>query len=145
MEGDAMGKKEILKIRCSDGRSRKPGDIRGNWVHEIRQPGGILFPDLCALSISGSEQTSEMTMLFAIDTMVALKKPEEIILVYHTHCGAADVMNFSESDVRNKHLAWKKRLSERYPGVTVRVLKESHSECGENHFGHEELWLHEVA
>ncbi len=140
-----MRKKEILKIRCSDGRSRKPGDIRGNWVHEIRQPGGILFPDLCALSIAGSEQTSEMTMLIAIDTMVQLKKPEEIILVYHTHCGAADAIGVSEADIKTKYLAWKKRLSERYPSITIRILKESHSECGENHFGHEELAFPEAA
>ncbi len=134
-------KREVLKIRCSDGRSRKPHEIRGNWIHEIRQPGGILFPDLCALALPGSEQTSEMSLLFAIDTMVKLKKPEEIILVYHTHCGAADTIGLNEREVHAKHMYWREKLAMMYPAINVRILYEVHSECGEHHHGHTEVTL----
>jgi hypothetical protein len=107
----------VLKIRCSDGRSRKPDHIRCDWVHEIRMPGGLLFPDLCAHSVYGREQTfalstpidlaiqsqinelrslitpetgrviGELVILLAIATMVDLKKPERIILVTTTTAG----------------------------------------------------------
>lgn len=47
-KGASLNRRNRLKIRCSDGRSRKPDRLRGDFIHEIRLPGGILFPDLCA-------------------------------------------------------------------------------------------------
>ncbi len=160
---------EVLKIRCSDGRSRKPGDIRDKWVHEIRLPGGILFPNLCAQSfLERCEQTFEMSalvddeiqsrfhiliesitpetglvigeiiVLLAIKTMMDLKQVEEIILVYHTHCGAGDALGLKESDIYDICLKWQFLLCKLYP-VRIRILKEEHSVCGEHHFGHSEL------
>lgn len=132
-------KQDVLQIRCSDGRSRKSHEIRSNWVHEIRHPGGILFPDLCALANPGSEQTAEMSLLFAIDTMVQLKKPSEIICVFHTHCGAADAIGLTAQEIHAKHILWQDKLAKRYPDIKVRILHEAHSECGEYHHGHTEV------
>ncbi len=134
-------KRQILQIRCSDGRSRKPHEIRGNWIHEIRHPGGILFPDLCALALPGSEQTSEMSLLFAINLMVERKQPDEIILVSHTHCAVAEAIGLSEHQVHAKHMFWCEKLAKMYPAIKVRILHEAHSECGEHHHGHVEVTL----
>jgi len=162
-------KDDTLQIRCSDGRSRKANHIRCDWVHEIRLPGGILFPDLCAHSLTGREQTfamsapidadietkmeelfslitpetgrviGELILLLAIKTMVDLKKPRKILLVYHSHCGAADTIGLSEFDVRAKLQAWRDNLKSYYPTAEVSLLRETHSECGEHHHGHEEV------
>jgi hypothetical protein len=164
-------KDDVLLVRCSDGRSQTPDHIRKDLVHEFRAPGGPLFSDFCAHSISirGSEQTfvmstpidveiqtkinllislltpetgqliGELVMLLVIKTMVDLKKPKGIILVYHSYCGAADAIGLSELEVRAKLQALRGKLSLFYPTIEVTVLKETHSECGEHHHGHEQV------
>lgn len=163
-------RRDILKTFCCDGRNRKANEFIHDLVHEIRLPGGILFPDLCAHSLPGNMQTSEMSddpvqvlinnkikellprmrkenayvfgeiiLWFAINTMVCLKEPEEIVLVFHTHCGAAESMNMSEDEVFAKMLFWKRQISDMYPHIPVRILREAYSVCGESHFGHTEM------
>jgi hypothetical protein len=145
----ALNRRNILKIRCSDGRSRKPDYIRGNFIHEIRLPGGILFPDLCAQQFKKTVVSKLLrravcgilrrVMVYAIDIMVNLKAPDEIILMAHTPCGAAQVINLSEEAVKTKHLEWQNRLQKRFPTIPVIVLFEKHSECGEHHEGYEHI------
>jgi hypothetical protein len=162
-------KEDVLQIRCSDGRSRKANHIRDHLVHDIRLPGGVLFPDLCAYSLLGSEQTFEMSspiqaeiqskikelislitpetgrvigelvLLLSIRTMVDLKKPKKILLVYHNHCGAAEAINFTEVEVRNKLAFWRGKLGTFFPTIEVSILRETHSACGEHHHGHEDV------
>lgn len=144
METKVTSQKSVLKIRCSDGLTTKPSEIKGKIVHEIRLPGGILFPDFCTfVASSNSEQTSEMSFHFAIATAIAaiidLKNPEQIILMAHTHCGAAMSMGLTEDSVMTRHYGWQKQLQKHYPSIPVRVLLEKHSACGTIREGHFEL------
>jgi hypothetical protein len=163
-------KGDALLIRCSDGRSKKPKGMRDEyWVHTIGLPGGILFPDFCAHSLPGREQTFEMSepmnieikrrmlallalitpetgrtigeliVLLAIKTMVDLKKPKKIVLGYHTHCGAAETIGLNESQIQTKLQDWLNLLKSCYPTMDIHILREAHSECGEHHHGHEEV------
>ncbi len=162
-------RKDVLQIRCSDGRSKTAQHVRDDLVHEIRLPGGPLFPDFCAHSIRGSEQTFEMSspidtdiqdkinelrtlitpetglvigelvLLLAIKTMVTLKNAKVILLVYHNHCGAAEAIGLSELEVRAKLQFWRDKLARYYPSIEVTIFRETHSECGEHHHGHEEV------
>lgn len=157
-------KKHILKIRCSDGLTTKPSAIRGNFIHEIRLPGGVLFPDLCSHTRCGCDQTSErergvfrhMTDVvldlavkgffhFAVDIMVRLKEPDEIVLMAHCPCGAAQAMGMSHDQVIIAHRRWQKKLQAWYPHIPVEVYVEKHSPCGEFREGHEKLLEEEVA
>lgn len=137
-------RKNVLKIRCSDGRSRKPDEIRGHFIHQVRLPGGILFPDLCAQQFTGTRRfvVSKLlrrVLLYAIDVMVPLKSPDEIILMSHTPCGAAEAINFSDDEMKAAYIEWGKLLQRRFPSIPVRVIHERHSACGEHHDGHEVL------
>lgn len=163
-------RRQVLKAYCCDGRNRKPEELSQDCVHEIRLPGGVLFPDLCAHSLTVCEQTFEMSedpmeieiknkikslipitttesafligeiiLLFAFQVMQRLKEPKEIILGYHTHCGAAEAIGLTEEQVLIKMLDWQKRLTAMFPGIKIRILKEAYSICGESHFGHTEL------
>ena len=78
-------------------------------------------------------------MLYAVEVMIEIKTPEEVILMAHTHCAAAGVIGLCDADVKNTYLEWGLRLQKLFPYIQVRVLYERHSECGEHHFGHEEL------
>jgi hypothetical protein len=156
-------RRNVLLICCSDGRCRKPNHIREDLVHQIRFPGGNLFPDFCAHSINGSEQTFEMSqngldiemqrlisaitpetgqaigeivLLHAIRTMVKLKNPGEIFLAYHNSCGAAQAIGLDEQGIQLKFFAWQQKLRALCPGIDVTILRETHSECGETHHGH---------
>lgn len=81
----------------------------------------------------------EIILLFAFQVMQKLKEPKEIILGYHTHCGAAEALGLTEEQVLLKMLDWQKRLTALFPGIKIRILKEAYSICGESHFGHTEL------
>jgi hypothetical protein len=139
-------KKQVLKIRCSDGRSRKPDELHGHFVHQVRLPGGVLFPDLCAMHFfTGTHQQKvaskllRRVLMYAIRVTIDLKSPSEIILMSHTLCGAAGVLGLSEEDVKNAYIEWGESLKKHFPHIPVRVLHERHSECGEHHQGHELL------
>lgn len=151
-------KKHILKIRCSDGLTTKPNAIRGNFIHEIRLPGGVLFPDLCSHTRCGCGQTSEKErnvfrymsdqvfslavkgiFHFAVEVMVRLKEPSEIVLMAHAPCGAALTMGMSHDHVLEAHRQWQKKLQSWYPTIPVAVYVEKHSPCGEFREGHERL------
>lgn len=138
-------KKNVLKIRCSDGRSRKPDDIRGNFIHQIRLPGGILFPDLCAQQFAHPLKRAVVSkllrraQLFAIDVMVKLKEPEAIYIMSHQNCGAAEAIGVPDADVKAQHAAFAAVLRSRYPQIPVIALHERHSICGEHHDGYEEI------
>ncbi len=138
-------KKNVLKIRCSDGRSRKPDDIRGNFIHQIRLPGGILFPDLCAQQFSHPLKRAVVSkllrraQLFAIDVMVNLKAPETIYIMSHCNCGAAEAIGVTDAEVKVRHAAFAAELRTRFPHIPVVALHERHSICGEHHDGYEDL------
>jgi carbonic anhydrase len=83
----------------------------------------------------------ELAVLEAIRVMVALKNPERIILMSHTHCGAAQALRMSDRVVRQNYSVWKKTLSRAFPHIPIAVKHDRHSECGEHHHGHEEIFL----
>jgi hypothetical protein len=130
----------VLKIRCSDGLTTQPPEIREKIVHEIRLPGGILFPDFCAFAdLYNGAQTSEKMFHLAIEAIIDLKRPRQIILMAHTHCGAAMRIGLSDESVIEKHHDWQRRLQGLYPDTAVRVFYEKHSACGNVRDGHFEF------
>lgn len=164
-------RRNVLYIRCCDGRSKNSQELEGCLIHEIRLPGGVLFPDLCAHSLARGEQTFEMKMpignamrqrivqmmnrmdqttalvtgqlvlLFAVEAVMGLKSPTQIYLASHNHCGAANLIGFSEADINLKLLEYRVLLRQMYPDVDVNILSEEHSECGEHHMGHKDITL----
>jgi hypothetical protein len=139
-------KRNILYIRCSDGRSRRPENIRNHCVHQIRLPGGILFPELCAKNEAQlMRPLVEMVVMFAITTMIRLKKPDEVILASHDDCGAATDIGLDTTKVKRKHASLGTKLRKKFPNTTITVLHEKHCESGENHYGHEHIELEEAA
>lgn len=127
-------KRNILYFRCSDGRSRRPENILEHCVHQIRLPGGILFPELCE---SEARRRLVGTMvrrvvMFAIDVMIKLKSPDEIILASHSDCGAAIALGFEHETVKARHVTLGNRLRKRFPHITITVLHEEHTESGES-------------
>jgi hypothetical protein len=141
-----MGKGNVLKIRCSDGRSRKPDEIRGDFIHQIRLPGGILFPDLCAQQFKNRWKRAVVSKLlrrvqmFAIEVMVNLKSPKKIYVMSHNHCGAAEAIGVSDAQARRAHKEFAQELQNRFPHIPVIALHDLHSECGEYHNGHDVLF-----
>jgi hypothetical protein len=160
---------DVLHIYCSDGRSRKPDDVRGNLNHAIRLPGGLLFPNLCANSLLGGEQTFEMSasidieianrinqlmqnitpetgftigeliILIAVKEMVRLKNPCRIILMTHTYCGAANALSLSETEICDIYAQWEQMLQGCFPDIPIEIKLDRHCETGEHHAGHEDL------
>jgi hypothetical protein len=139
-------KRNILYIRCSDGRSQRPKDIREHCVHQIRLPGGILFPELCAKHQGWLLRSLiKGVVMFAIEIMVKLKQPDEIILASHDDCGAAMDIGLDTEQVKRKHRTLGERLKEKFPDIKICVLHEKHCESGEHHYGHEPVPLDEAA
>ncbi len=168
-------RRNVLYIRCCDGRSRNFPELEGCLIHEIRLPGGVLFPDLCAHSLARGEQTFEMkipvgnpmrqrivqmmnrmdettaltigqlVLTFAVDAVMGLKNPTQIYIASHNHCGAANLIGFNEADTHRKLVEYKVLLQQSYPNVDVKILSERHSECGEYHMGHKDITVHAVA
>jgi hypothetical protein len=131
-------KRNILYIRCSDGRSQRPPDIRDHCVHQIRLPGGILFPELCS-NHEGHilKPLIREIMMFAINIMIKLKSPDEIVLASHDDCGAAIDIGLDVDDVKNKHKSLGEKLRKQFPLIKVRVLHEKLSSCEGHPNGHE--------
>ncbi len=159
----------VLHIYCPDGRSRKPNEVRGKLNHAIRLPGGLLFPNLCASSLLGDEQTFEMSapidieikkridrlmysitpengfaigelvILLATREMVRLKNPVRIILMTHTHCGVAIALGLSEAEICDIYATWQRVLQSCFPDIPVEIKLDLHCETGENHDGHVDL------
>lgn len=125
-------KKQVLKLRCSDGLTTKPNILHDRIVHEIRLPGGILFPELCAAHFHRKVVVKLLrkVMLFAIQKLIDLKNPDEIILMAHDPCGTASILEMDRNQVFSAHLAWQKTLQKQYPHLPVRVMFEEHSACG---------------
>ncbi len=78
-------------------------------------------------------------MFYAIEVMVDLKSPDEIILMGHTPCGAAEAMSLDGEDIKTIHMAWQELLQRRFPTIPVVVLFERHSACGNHHQGYEQI------
>ena len=119
-------RRNILYLRCSDGRSRRPEDIRGHCVHQIRLPGGVLNADFCSCKTDTSvslPDLRELTMIH-IRTMVGLKNPDEIILASHDRCGAADALGLSHAEVVSRHEDWKQMLEAEFPDISITVVHE---------------------
>ncbi len=142
---EVTSRRDILKIRCSDGRSRKPDEIRGNFIHQIRLPGGILFPDLCAQQFQNRWKKAVVSKLlrraqmFAVEVMVTLKNPDAIYVMSHNDCGAAQAIGFSDLEVKRLHADFGKLLQIKFPHIPVHVIHDLHSDCGEHHHGHEDI------
>ncbi len=133
-----MTKRHIVRVCCSDGFNTKPSAIRGNVIHEIRNPGGILFPNLYARDVGGTDpnvvtellRIGDAILVRHIDTMVRLKTPSEIILQAHSPCAAANMLGLSVADVHRIHTEWEMRLRELYPSIHISTWFEEHSACG---------------
>lgn len=127
-------KRSVLKIRCSDGLTSKPQALKCSqvFVHEVRLPGGILFPDLCTAHFNKKVvvRLLRTVMLFAIKKMVEIKTPTEIILMAHDPCGTASILGMDKKQVLQAHLKWQKTLQVHYPNIKVTVMFEEHSACG---------------
>ncbi len=125
-------RKQVLKIRCSDGLTTKPTDLYNKIVHEVRLPGGILFPELCAAHFQKKVVVKLLrgVILFAVQKLIDFKSPSEIILMAHDPCGTANILNMDRYQVFAKHLEWQMLLQKKYPHLLVRVMFEEHSACG---------------
>lgn len=84
---------------------------------------------------------SELIILLAAEAMVKIKNPTRIILMYHTHCGAANVLGLCDTKVRDIYLRWQEVFECCFPTIPVEVKIDMHCESGENHFGHEEVCI----
>ena len=126
-------RRNILYIRCSDGRSRRPESIREHCVHQIRAPGGILNPLYRAQNTTTDVSEEALAVLFLedIETMVKLKNPDEIIVASHHDCGAAAALGYTHEEILQRHRVFGFELRERFQHITVTVMHETHSECGE--------------
>ena len=135
------GRLSILRITCSDGAVSKPNDIRGHTVHELRWPGGMLFPLFAEANLAGENILEHQieVLLLAIDTMVSLKSPVRIILMEHDPCRAAQALGMTADVIRQNYLTWAKVLSARYPGIPVEVIHEEHSACGKHRIPHKKI------
>jgi hypothetical protein len=100
---------------------------------EIRLPGGILFPSLCAEHFERNvvAKLLRIAMHFAIKTMVRLKNPDEIILMAHDPCGAALAMKLSPERSVAVHLEWMDILRNQFPTLTITLLHEEHCAVGD--------------
>jgi hypothetical protein len=119
-------KRSILYIRCSDGRSRRPAEIRGHCVHQIRLPGGVLNADFKSQLTRTSIGLQELRKLTISDirTMIDLKNPDEIILASHQNCGAADALGLCHEEVMVRYYEWKTLLGQEFPGIPISVIHE---------------------
>lgn len=123
---------DVLYIRCSDGRTKRPDSILDKCTHQIRIPGGVLDANYMALTFAEqlSEGVHERLLMHRIKTMMGLKVPKKVIVASHAHCGAATALGFSAQKVAAIHKDWGKRIQELYPDAEVVVIHENHSECG---------------
>ena len=124
-------KEHVLVIRCSDGMTSKPEQIKKYWAHEIRLPGGILFSDLYARENSRADAHELLRNMidYAIETMVTLKSPCRIYLMAHNPCGAAGALGLDDQVVTEKLNRWQERIFDWF-SIPVEVIFEAHSECG---------------
>lgn len=140
-------KKSVLKIRCSDGLTSKPKALKEQQahVHEVRLPGGVLFPDLCAAHFRKKvvAKLLRAVLKFGIQKMVEIKQPSEIILMAHDPCGTALLLRMSKKKVLEAHLKWKEILQAKYPHILVTVIFEEHSSCGSERKPHVCIHHHE--
>lgn len=122
----------VLYIRCSDGRTSRPSNIRDLCVHQIRVPGGVLDVNYMELTFKPELPigTHHQLLMHRIDTMVTLKSPSKIIIASHAHCGAAAACGFTDEQVLAIHETWGESIRQKYPDIAVEVLHEAHSECG---------------
>jgi hypothetical protein len=148
-----MRTRHIVRVCCSDGAQSKPEQIRGSFVHEIREPGGILFPNLYARHSGHSDpnvvaellRVGTDMLLFKIDTMVKFKSPDEIVLMAHDPCAAAGVLDMTTEEVEVAYLEWEEKLRQRYPDTSVYTLLEPHSPCGNHRKPHVRVTKQKVA
>ncbi|MFM2423954.1 MAG: hypothetical protein RLZZ70_343 [Candidatus Parcubacteria bacterium] len=127
----AEKKKRRLVIRCSDGMTTTPNDA--SIDDEIRLPGGILFPSLCAQQFKRKVVTKllRIALDFAIKTMVKLKDPDEIVLMAHDPCGAAFALQLSHEHIVQVHTEWETKLREAFPNIKILLMHEEHCAAGE--------------
>ena len=80
-----------------------------------------------------------LTALFLedIETMVHLKNPDEIIVASHHDCGAAAALGLTHQEILQQHEDFGLKLRELFPDITITVMHEMHSLCGEHHGGHQ--------
>jgi carbonic anhydrase len=123
---------DVLYIRCSDGRTKRPDNILDKCTHQIRVPGGVLDADYMAMTFTEKlpEGVHERQLMHRIKTMMGLKVPKKVIVASHAHCGAATALGYNQRKVTAVHKEWVKRIQELYPDAEVTDIHENHSECG---------------
>ncbi|MBP6924459.1 MAG: hypothetical protein KBC62_02320 [Candidatus Pacebacteria bacterium] len=83
----------------------------------------------------------ELVILIATKAMFEIKNPVKMILMPHTHCGAAQSLHFCEVTIQQKYAYWKGIFHRSFPGIPIEIKLDRHCETGENHGGHEDLLL----
>ena len=86
----------------------------------------------------------ELVILVAVRAMVEIKNPARMILMPHTHCGAAQSLGFCDDTIRRKYLYWENIFNRSFPNIPIEIKLDQHCETGENHDGHVDL-LQEAA
>jgi len=123
---------DVLYIRCSDGRTKRPDSILDKCTHQNRFAGGVLNAHFRAkffrVNLSLDDRIEDQMQ--EIETMIGLKKPKKIIVASHAHCGAATALGLRHREVLAIHEEWGQRIRNLYPEIDVEVLHEKHTECG---------------
>lgn len=123
---------DVLYIRCSDGRTKRPDSILDKCTHQMRLAGGVLNAYFRAkfFEVRMSPENRFADQMQEIATMIGLKKPKKIIVASHAHCSAANALDLNHNEVLAIHEEWGARIREKYPHIEVEVLHEYHTECG---------------
>lgn len=128
----ATDQDDVLYIRCSDGRTKRPDSIYDKCTHQGRFAGGVLNAyyraNFFRVNLSLDDRIEDQMQ--EIETMIGLKKPKKIIVASHAHCGAAEALGYTHETVIAIHQEWGQRIREFYPEAEVEVLHEGHTECG---------------
>jgi hypothetical protein len=133
------GRSHVVMLCCADGLITHLPEFEGKVVHEVRVPGGILFAKFCAENSGRCQEEVRSVLEFAVETMVSLKNPDEIVIMAHSPCGAAINLGLTEVEIVDAHEMWRERLQNSFPNILVRTLIEHHSPCGENREPHKPL------
>ena len=83
----------------------------------------------------------ELVILLAVKAMFEIKNPSELILMPHTHCGAAKSLDFCDDIISRKYAYWKGIFHRTFPGIPIGIKLDQHCPSGENHAGHVDLLL----
>ncbi len=123
---------DVLYIRCSDGRTKRPDSILNKCTHQVRKAGGVLNAlfKYRYSRVKMSFEDRENDQMEDFEAMILLKRPKKIVVASHAHCGVKEKLGLSHKDVLAIHEEWGERIRNFYPEGEVEVVHEKHTECG---------------